>query len=63
MRERFQGVMHGLYLVIFIGLCMSGAVFSQTTGKIVGTVIDKQTNDPLPGANVIVLGTNLGGCG
>jgi outer membrane receptor protein involved in Fe transport len=60
MRERFQGVMHGLYLVIFIGLCMSGAVFSQTTGKIVGTVIDKQTNDPLPGANVIVLGTNLG---
>ena len=60
MRERFLSVMHNLCLVAFIVLCMSGAVFSQTTGKIVGTVVDKQTNDPLPGANVLVVGTNLG---
>ncbi|MBN1541677.1 TonB-dependent receptor [candidate division KSB1 bacterium] len=36
-------------------------LYAQKTGVIVGTVIDKQTNEPLVGANVVVLGTQLGG--
>ncbi len=35
-------------------------LWSGTTGKIAGTVIDKSTGDPLPGANVLVMGTVLG---
>jgi hypothetical protein len=31
-----------------------------TTGKIAGTVIDKETGRPLPGANVIIVGTTMG---
>lgn len=31
-----------------------------TTGKIAGKVVDKATNDPLPGANVIVENTTMG---
>jgi outer membrane receptor protein involved in Fe transport len=36
------------------------AVEAQNTGKIHGTVKDKQTGEPLVGANVSVKGTNLG---
>jgi hypothetical protein len=35
--------------------------FAGTTGKLAGKVIDKATKEPLPGVNVQVLGTNLGG--
>jgi hypothetical protein len=35
-------------------------LWSGTTGKIAGTVIDSQTGDALAGANVIVKGTELG---
>jgi outer membrane receptor protein involved in Fe transport len=35
-------------------------LFSQTTGKIAGRLVDKTTGDPLAGANVIVLATPLG---
>jgi outer membrane receptor protein involved in Fe transport len=32
-----------------------------TTGKITGKIIDKETNEPLPGVNIVVKGTSLGG--
>ncbi|MFQ6617363.1 MAG: TonB-dependent receptor domain-containing protein [Fidelibacterota bacterium] len=35
-------------------------VYSGTTGKISGKVVDKATGDPLPGANVIIVGTDMG---
>ncbi len=35
-------------------------LFAATTGKIVGTVVDKETGDLLPGANVMVVGTSMG---
>ena len=42
-------------------LCFSQHRFkSQTTGKISGSIIDADTNDPLIAANVIVRDTNLG---
>ncbi len=35
-------------------------VFAGTTGKIAGKVTDKETGEPMPGANVVVVGTTLG---
>jgi outer membrane receptor protein involved in Fe transport len=35
-------------------------LFSQTTGKIAGRLVDKATGEPLVGANVMVLATRLG---
>jgi len=39
---------------------MSLSVYGGTTGKIAGKVTDAETNDPLPGCNVIIEGTNFG---
>lgn len=36
------------------------SVFAGTTGKISGKVTDKSTGEPLPGANVILIGTTMG---
>ena len=41
-------------------LASSGAAFGQTTGKVIGTVTDQDTGQPLIGAQVVVEGTNLG---
>ncbi|MBD3288139.1 TonB-dependent receptor, partial [candidate division KSB1 bacterium] len=35
-------------------------LFGATTGKIVGKVTDKESGEPLPGANVVIEGTLLG---
>lgn len=34
--------------------------FAGTTGKLAGKVMDKATKEPLPGVNVIIVGTTLG---
>ncbi|MCK5330499.1 MAG: carboxypeptidase-like regulatory domain-containing protein, partial [Candidatus Marinimicrobia bacterium] len=34
--------------------------FSQTSGKIAGKIVDKNTGRPLPGANVIIENTSFG---
>ncbi|MFH1213394.1 MAG: TonB-dependent receptor [Candidatus Neomarinimicrobiota bacterium] len=36
------------------------ALFSGTTGKITGTITDKQSGGPLIGVNVVIVGTTLG---
>ncbi len=46
-----------LFLFIIIGFGLS---FAQTTGKIAGTVVDKDTGEPLIGANVMLLHTSSG---
>ena len=43
------------YLFLFIGFS-----FSQTTGKISGVIYDEDTQEPIIGANIIVVGANLG---
>jgi outer membrane receptor protein involved in Fe transport len=35
-------------------------LWSGTTGKIAGIIIDRETGDPLPGANVVIVQTALG---
>lgn len=47
------------YLLIFI-LSFSNFILAGTTGKIVGTITDKETGEFLPGVNIIVEGTNFG---
>ncbi|MFQ6616148.1 MAG: carboxypeptidase-like regulatory domain-containing protein [Fidelibacterota bacterium] len=46
----------GVFLVLVIPL----ALLAQNTGTIEGTVVDGNTGDPLPGANVVVKGTYYG---
>ena len=42
-------------------LCVSSSnLFAGVTGKIRGKVIDKKTNQPLPGVNIIIQGTSIG---
>ncbi|HSH65074.1 MAG TPA: carboxypeptidase-like regulatory domain-containing protein, partial [Bacteroidia bacterium] len=43
------------FVVLLSQLALAG-----TTGKIQGKVTDKNTGEPLPGVNVIVVGTNIG---
>ncbi len=49
---------------IFISFCIilliSLQLFGGTTGKITGVVRDAETQQPLPGANVLIQGTQLG---
>lgn len=49
-----------LFLTFLCALFMAFPLFSQTTGRIAGTVVDASSGDPLPGANVSIPGTLLG---
>ena len=54
---QFQGKLPLIMLTLLIAVT---PLWSGTTGKIAGTVTDKATGEPLPGANVMVVGTTLG---
>ncbi len=56
MRNKFNLVALGLLFAFSV----PAFVFSGTTGKIAGKVRDKETGEPLVGANVIIEGTTLG---
>ena len=45
-----QKILQWLLIVVIL----SGAQFAGTTGKIVGTVVDKDSGDPLVGVNVVI---------
>jgi len=49
-----------IVMTLLIALILIYPLWSGTTGKIAGKVIDKNTGDPLPGANVVIIGTSLG---
>lgn len=51
---------NGLMLILLIALVSVVPLWAGTTGKIAGTVIDKASGEPIPGANVILEGTELG---
>jgi len=52
-------MVRNLFMTIVAVLMFSSLSFAQL-GKISGKVIDRETGDPLPGANVLVVGTTLG---
>ncbi len=49
-----------LKIILVLTLCFACVVMAGTTGKINGKVIDAKTKEPLPMANVMVVGTTLG---
>ena len=53
----FRNVVLSTTLILLV---LSLASFGATTGKIAGVVTDKQTGEPLPGANVLIVGTQMG---
>ena len=48
-----------MFLVLVLAL-LPTFLFAGTAGKIAGKVIDKETRDPLPGVNVVIVGTTMG---
>jgi len=47
--------------ILIISLFLTNSyVFAGTTGKISGTVKDAATGDPIPGCNILIVGTNIG---
>lgn len=49
-----------LYLIVFLFLSSAWSAAFAVNSSITGTVKDAQTGDPLPGANVLLVGTSLG---
>jgi len=47
-------------LIIGLMFLLPICLYAGTTGKIIGTVVDKATGEALPGANVLIEGTSLG---
>ncbi|MEP6794540.1 MAG: TonB-dependent receptor [Saprospiraceae bacterium] len=48
------------FMVSVVMYFMVGAVFAQKTGSISGTILEKNTQLSLPGANIYLTGTDLG---
>ncbi len=52
--------MKRLTIFVVLSLAMSTLVLAGTTGKIAGLVTDAETREPLPGANITIVGTQMG---
>ena len=52
--------MKTLYSILILSFLMPFSLFSQETGVIKGRVYDKQNNEPIPFANIIIFGTTIG---
>ena len=48
------------FVVVFAMIFWASLAWAGTSGKIAGTINDKVTGQPLPGATIMVLGTNMG---
>ncbi|MBN1561775.1 carboxypeptidase-like regulatory domain-containing protein, partial [candidate division KSB1 bacterium] len=51
--------LHRVSLVLFF-LTLPLLITAGTSGKIAGTVVDAESNDPLPGVNIVLKGTTMG---
>ena len=43
-----------------IGICFQALIWGGVTGKISGSIVNRETGESLPGANVVVVGTSQG---
>ncbi len=57
-KYQFKKLVHLIYLIIVLLSFIGGSALGAN-GKITGRVIDKDTGDPLPGANVVITETVL----
>ncbi|HEX7572090.1 MAG TPA: carboxypeptidase-like regulatory domain-containing protein, partial [Bacteroidota bacterium] len=46
---------------VLVSSLMMRCAYAAASGSIMGRVLDKETGDPLPGANVMIVGTSIGG--
>jgi hypothetical protein len=53
-------LLRSLFSMVVLFLVTAGMALGQSTGKLRGQVIDKETGEPLVGANVTVEGTTMG---
>ncbi len=51
---------NGFFIMFTVFMLFAACLFAATTGKITGVVKDTDTGDPLPGANVVIQGTQMG---
>ncbi|GAA5521398.1 TonB-dependent receptor [Aliifodinibius salicampi] len=43
-----------LFLILFLGILLPYAVFAQSKGTLEGAVVDAETSEPIPGANIFI---------
>ena len=60
-RSFFTALLAAIAALAALGLAVPTASWAQQTGTISGTVTADDTGDSLPGVNLVVLGTELGG--
>ncbi|MEM6336855.1 MAG: carboxypeptidase-like regulatory domain-containing protein, partial [Bacteroidota bacterium] len=61
MRHLYTRPLYAVVLVLALGLLTGpAAATAQTTGTVSGTVLDAESGDPLPGANVSITALRLG---
>ena len=48
------------YLILLVLILGVNTLPAQTMGKIAGKVVAAETGEPLPGANIVIVGTNMG---
>ena len=53
-------MMKSKILLLLLGSILCATTVWAQTGKIAGQVKDKESGEPLPGANIIIAGTTLG---
>ncbi|MBN1995915.1 carboxypeptidase-like regulatory domain-containing protein, partial [candidate division KSB1 bacterium] len=55
-----RSLLRSLAVIVTAIIVMSGHVYGGITGKVSGTIVDANTGEPLPGANVLLESTRLG---
>ncbi len=55
--RRFLTISLSIFLLVIFAFT---SVYADITGKIAGRVVDAKTGEPLPGVNVIIIGTQMG---
>ena len=48
------------FTILLCLLMFSALSFGQNTGKIAGVVVDRETGEPLVGANIVIVGLQMG---
>ena len=49
-----------IFVTLLILSCFTSIVMAGTTGKISGRIIDGESGEPLPGANVVIENSTMG---
>jgi hypothetical protein len=55
-----QSIKYGIVSILLFITFSVIPIWAGTTGKIAGIITDKNTNEPLIGANIMIVGTSLG---